>query len=150
MIAYPDTSFLCSAYRTQEHSGKADAYRARMVEPLHFSSLLEFEFIQAIRLQVWLHGHDRRKGYRESEADQMIADWESDVARGVNVLVPVDHDAVLRLARTFSLKQTASGGHRTLDILHVATAVHLGAREFLTFDDRQRALAKHAGLAVPL
>jgi predicted nucleic acid-binding protein len=150
MIAYPDTSFLCSAYREQEHSRKADAYRKTMAEPLYFSSLLEFEFIQAIRLQVWLHERDWRKGYSEREADQMLDDWESDVARGINTLVPVDHDAVLRLARVFSLKQTAKGGHRTLDVLHVATAIHLGAREFLTFDDRQRKLALHAGLKVPL
>ena len=150
MIAYPDTSFLCPVYRTQEHSKKADAYRQQMTDPLPFSSLLEFEFIQAIRLQVWLHEKDWRKGYSEAEADQMIADWESDVARGSNLLVPVDHDAVLRLARTLALKKTAVGGHRTLDVLHVATAVHLGAKEFLTFDDRQRVLAAHAGLDVPL
>jgi len=121
-----------------------------MKEPVFFTSLLEFEFIQAIRLQVWLHASDRTNGYSESEADQMIADWESDVASGVNVLVPGDADAVLRLARTYSLQRTAHKGHRTLDILHVATAVHLAAKEFLTFDDRQRALAKYAGLRVPL
>ncbi len=150
MIAYPDTSFLCSVYREQVHSPKADAYRRSMTEPLHFTSLLEFEFIQAIRLQIWLHAADKTKGYSSREADQMILDWESDVAAGANRLVPCDTDAVLRLARTFSLSRTATGGHRTLDILHVATAVHLGAKEFLTFDDRQRRLAKHAGLRVPL
>ena len=79
----------------------------------------------------------------------MIADWESDVAAGLNVLVPSDADAVLRLARTYSLQRTAHKGHRTLDILHVATAIHLGAKEFLTFDGRQRALANYAGLKVP-
>lgn len=150
MIAYPDTSFLCSIYREQVHSPIADDYKAGMKEPLFFTSLLEFEFIQAIRLQVWLHASDRTKGYSEAEADQMIADWESDVASGLNVLVPSDADAVLRLARTYSLQRTARNGHRTLDILHVATAVHFGAREFLTFDTRQRALAKYAGLRVPL
>lgn len=150
MIAYPDTSFLCSVYREQEHSERADLYRESMTEPLYFTSLLEFEFIQAIRLQVWLHAADWKKGYSEKEADQMIADWELDVASGGNVLVPNDADAVLRLARTFSLQRTAGGGHRTLDILHVATAVHLGAKEFLTFDDRQRKLAAAAGLALPL
>ena len=149
MIAYPDTSFLCSLYRTQDHSPQADAYRASMAEPLHFTSLREFEFIQAIRLQVWLHSADWRKGYSTAESDLMIADWERDCAKGLNVLVPFDMNAVLRLARTFSLTQTAAGGHRTLDILHVATAVHLGADVFLTFDDRQRALAEHAGLMVP-
>ncbi len=35
-------------------------------------------------------------------------------------------------------------------ILNVATAVHLRAKAFLTFDDRQRRLACHAGLEVPL
>jgi predicted nucleic acid-binding protein len=150
MIAYPDTSFLCSVYRKQVHTPQALNFREAMTEPLHFTSLLEFEFIQAIRLQVWLYGMDRKKGYSEREADQMIADWERDVAKGLNLLVPCDMDAVLRLARTFSLKRTAHGGHRTLDLLHVATAVHLGAEEFLTFDARQRELAEHAGLGVPL
>jgi predicted nucleic acid-binding protein len=150
MRIYPDTSFLCSLYRKQEHTPRAILYRESMTEKLPFSSLLEFEFIQAIRLQVWRHEKDWRKGYVEAEADQMMADWESDVARGSNLLVPVDHDAVLRLARTLALKMTAVGGHRTLDVLHVATAVHLGAKEFLTFDDRQRVLAAHAGLDVPL
>ncbi len=150
MIAYPDTSFLCSIYRSQVQTEQALLFREAMTEPLYFTSLLEFEFIQAIRLQVWLHAADRTKGYSERKADQMIADWEADVACGANVLVPNDANAVLRLARTFSLKQSALGGHRTLDVLHVATAVHLGAREFLTFDERQRKLAAAAGLALPL
>jgi predicted nucleic acid-binding protein len=150
MIAYPDTSFLCSLYREQIHSPSADRYKTSMQEPLHFTSLLEFEFIQAIRLQIWLHAGDRGKGYSEREADQMIMDWEADAASGINVLLPCDMDAVLRLARTYSLQRTALKGHRTLDILHVATAVHLGAKEFLTFDKRQRALAKYAGLHVPV
>lgn len=42
------------------------------------------------------------------------------------------------------------GGHRTLDILHVATARHLAARDFLTFDARQKKLAKAIGLRTPL
>jgi len=150
MTAYPDTSFLCSLYRRQVHTPRALSHREAMKEPLHFTKLLEFEFIQSIRLQVWLHSSDRTKGYSQHEADQMIADWESDVASGVNVLVPCDTDAVLRLARTYSLQRTARYGHRTLDILHVATAIHLGAKEFLTFDSRQRALAKYVGLRVPL
>lgn len=149
MIAYPDTSFLCASYRTQDNSPKADAYRAAMTEPLHFTNLLEFEFVQAIRLQVWLHQADRSKGYSRREADRMIADWEADVAAGVNVMVPADMDAVLRLAKVYSLQRTAEKGHRTLDLLHVATAVHLGAKRFLTFDARQRALAEYAGLKVP-
>ena len=80
----------------------------------------------------------------------MVADWETDIAARLNILVPADTDAVLRLARTFSLQRTEKGGHRTLDILQVAAAVHLGAKAFLTFDKRQRKLARYAGLTVPL
>lgn len=147
---YPDTSFLCSSYRTQEHSVSADAYRESMGSPLFFTSLLEFEFRQAIELQVWLHSNDKTRGYSRGEADRMIADWESDVAAGLNRLLPFDMDAVLRLSLVYSNQRTAHGGHRTLDIFHVATAVHLRATHFLTFDERQRELARHAGLEVPL
>lgn len=149
MIHYADTSFLCSSYRNQEHTPIADRIRESLNEPLHFTSLLEFEFLQAIELQVWLHSKDKTRGYTRREADGMIRDWENDIATGLNRLVPFDMDAVLRRSRVLSGQTTASGGHRTLAIFHVATAVHLGAKRFLTFDDRQRALALHAGLEVP-
>jgi len=148
MIHYPDTSFLCSIYRKQEHTPAALALKRGLSEPLHFTSLLEFEFLQAIELQVWLHSNDRTRGYGRKEADKMITAWEADIASGLNRLVPFDMDVVLKLSRGHSLRFTSSGGHRTLDILHVATAVHLGAEKFLTFDSRQKALAEHAGLEV--
>ena len=150
MTHYPDTSFLCSSYRRQEFTPEALAIRRHLGEPLHFTTLLEFEFLQSVELQVWLHSRDRTKGYSRREADGMIADWESDVASGLNRLVPFDMDAVLRLSRVLTGQSTAHGRHRTLDILHVATAVHLGARRFLTFDARQRVLARKAGLEVKL
>jgi predicted nucleic acid-binding protein len=121
-----------------------------MPEPLPFASLLEFEFLQAIRLQVFLHENDRTKGYDRRSADKMISDWESDVAVGLCVRVPAEMDAVFRLAHFYSRQHAVVGGHRTLDILHVATAVHLGAKQFLTFDERQRRLARNVGLTVPL
>ena len=148
MIHYADTSFLCSIYRTQEHSAAADRLRLALDEPLHFTSLLEFEFLQAIELQVWLHSNDRTRGYGRKEADGMVAAWVDDVSSGLNRLVPMDMDAVLRLSKSLSIQTTAKGGHRTLDVLHVATALYLGAKKFLSFDGRQRALAEHAGLKV--
>ena len=39
-------------------------------------------------------------------------------------------------------------GPRSIDLLHVGLALALKAKEFLTFDDRQTALAKAAGLKV--
>ena len=149
MICYPDTSFLCSVYRKQIHTPAALAYRDKMEEPLPFTRLLEFEFLQSIELQVWLHSQNRSKGYSRREADFMLTDWYQDVATGLNALVPVDTDLVINLAADLSGKHTAEGGHRTLDILHLATAIHLQAKAFLTFDARQRHLAKFLGLKVP-
>ncbi len=54
----------------------------------------------------------------------------------------------LPLAR-LSASHSATLGTRTLDILHVAAALVLGLADLLTFDTRQAALAKAAGLKVP-
>jgi len=43
-----------------------------------------------------------------------------------------------------------TGGHRSLDVLHVATALHLGAQEFLTFDANQIKLARAEKLNHPV
>ncbi len=40
-------------------------------------------------------------------------------------------------------------GTRSLDILHVASALVLGSTSFVTFDRRQAALARASGLKVP-
>ena len=62
MSVYPDTSFLCSVYRKQVHTPQALVYRSSMPSPLPFTRLLEFEFIQAVRLQIILNEADRTKG----------------------------------------------------------------------------------------
>jgi predicted nucleic acid-binding protein len=150
MTDYADTSFLCAVYRKQDNTAEALAYQRSMTAPLCVSTLLVFEFRQAIRLQVWLHSQDKKKGYSQNEADQMLTDWESDIAAGHVTIVPTDADAVLRMAEHLSETHTALTGNRTLDILHIATAKHLSAKNFLSFDTRQQKLAKAAGLKIPL
>jgi len=77
-----------------------------------------------------------------------LADLQSDLETGALVVATADWPDVHRLAETISKRHTVSGGHRSLDILHVATALHLGAREFLTFDANQRKLATAEKLKV--
>ncbi|MCX6867783.1 MAG: hypothetical protein NTV46_16505 [Verrucomicrobia bacterium] len=43
---------------------------------------------------------------------------------------------------------TIQRGNRSWDVLHVATALHCGARTLLSFDLRQRTLAAANGLKV--
>lgn len=50
------------------------------------------------------------------------------------------------LAMDISRKHTEKTGSRSLDIMHVATALTIGADRFLTLDERQSKLALIAGL----
>ncbi|MGD1085872.1 MAG: type II toxin-antitoxin system VapC family toxin [Verrucomicrobiota bacterium] len=141
MIAFPDTSFLCALYRRQHNSPEAAAYFKALPEALHLSGLLLYEFRQSLRFQVWLHGRDKTKGHPQSDCDRALADLHSDLNTGALVMTSADWPEVHLLAETLSKRHTIAGGYRSLDILHVATALHLGAREFLTFDSNQRNLA---------
>jgi predicted nucleic acid-binding protein len=51
-----------------------------------------------------------------------------------------------RLSATHTLRE----GNRASDILHVAAALMLSAKHFLTFDAKQKKLAASEGLDVPL
>jgi predicted nucleic acid-binding protein len=148
--AYPDTSFLCSLYRRQDQSEEALAYRKRMTEPLHVTRLLLWEFRQGARFQAFRHSHNRQMGYPLTEAEKMIAKISEHLEAGIIRMVNCELTDILITAEHLSKTRTHSGGHRSLDILHVATALVLGAEEFLSFDANQRALAQAEGLATPL
>ena len=141
MIAFPDTSFLCALYRRQDNSPAAAAYFQAMPEVLHVSGLLLYEFRQSLRFQVWLHGRDKNKGHTQSDCDRSLSDLQTDLDSGTVLTVTADWPDVHRLAETLSKRHTIPGGHRSMDVLHVATALHLGAKEFLSFDTNQRKLA---------
>jgi predicted nucleic acid-binding protein len=148
MIAFPDTSFLCAMYVRQDNSPAAAAHFKAMPEVLHVSGLLLYEFRQSVRFQVWLQARDRTKGYPQGVAEVALAKLQSNLDTGAVVVVTAGWPDVHRLAETISKRHTIAGGHRSLDLLHVATALHLGAREFLTFYANQRKLAAAEKLKV--
>ena len=61
---------------------------------------------------------------------------------------PYKEATVWRFARDLSDSHAANIGCRTLDLLHVAVALSLGVKTFVSFDERQRAVAKLEGLTV--
>jgi len=150
MTAFTDTSFLCSLYRQQVYSPRANALMAKRGEPLPVSSLLLLEFRQSLRLQVRLHSLDKTKGFSKHEANQMLKDLQSDLKARVLEVMPVDWSDVHQIAENMSARYTEAHGHRFADILHVATALHLSAKEFLTFDENQTLLAEAEGMKVPV
>ena len=148
MIALPDTSFLCAMYVRQDNSPAAAAHFKAMPEPLHVSGLLLYEFRQSVRFQVWLHSRDKTKGYPQTIADAALAKLQTNLDTGALTIVAAEWADVHSRAEDLSKRHTAAGGHRSLDVLHVATALHLKAREFLSFDTNQRKLAAAEGLKV--
>ena len=78
------------------------------------------------------------KVYSAFEANRKSNSWEE-------ASIP---DAAYETAVELARKHGPQMGMKTLDTLHVACALELGAREFWTFDERQAKLAKAAGLTV--
>lgn len=149
MTCYPDTSFLCALYRPQFNSVLAAEYFAKMKEPLHVATPLLFEFRQSLRFQSFLHTRDRSKGFTQRDASAALAKLDENLADGFLQVVPVDWADVVSVADRLSARHTPKEGTRGFDILHVATALHLGARKFLTFDLGQKGMAMAEGLKVP-
>ena len=150
MTAYPDTSFLCAFYVKQSNSPAAAAHAATMREPLHVAALLAYEFRQSLRFQAWRRSANPREGIAPADAQAALLQFDTDLAQGVAVLAPCGFQEVFRVAEQLSKRHTLAHGHRSFDVLHVATALHLGAREFLTFDVNQRKLAAAEKLTVKL
>jgi len=146
---FPETSFLCALYRKQEQTPRAIDLRESIPDPLPVSALVLFEFRQSVRLQVRLHRNDPKLGFGSREGQAMLRDLQNDLSSGVSEVLPADWAGVFSLAELLSAKHTENGGHRFADILHVATALQLGAETFLTFDTNQRSLAEAEGLVVP-
>jgi predicted nucleic acid-binding protein len=60
----------------------------------------------------------------------------------------LDWSALFNYAVDLSKKHSATVGARSLDILHIASALAVKAEKFLTVDGRQTEVAKLAGLKI--
>jgi predicted nucleic acid-binding protein len=77
-----------------------------------------------------------------------LASFEEDLAESRYSPVDVLWRATLRRASQLSHTHTPAVGCRSLDVLHVATALELGLRSFVTFDERQAKLVRRCGLTL--
>lgn len=139
MKVYADSSFLVSLYTIDLHSARAAASVRRWRPKLMLTPLAEAELTNALELRVF------RKELSAIEAGHAQAELQNHIHEGVYEVVGMSA-TVYELARRITLKRTATIGTRTLDILHVASAILLGADEFWTFDDHQAKVAKSEGL----
>jgi predicted nucleic acid-binding protein len=137
-----DTSFLFSLYGNDAHTASARAWMRRKAQPITITALLRYELGNALRFAAF------RKVISPADALSALAAFEADFQAGYLQLMPCDFSVVIEEARRLSGRYTLTGGHRSFDVLHVATARVAKAAAFLSFDVNQRKLAGAIGLTV--
>lgn len=142
MRDYADTGFICSLYAPDANSERACRFMQGQERAIAFSWLNQVEFRNALRLRVF------RKEISSAERDQSLHLLLADLASGVFENADLPQVNVLIETERLSARYSEQLGTRSLDILHVAMAIVLGAERFISFDIRQGKLAKAVGLKV--
>ena len=137
-----DTSFLFALFGRDAHTAAAQSWARQTTQPIAVTALNRYEFANAIRFAAF------RKVISPRDALGSLAAFEADLKQGILQLTPCDLADVVREADRLSELHTLTGGHRSFDILHVATARLLKATTILTFDLNQRKLANAVRLSV--
>jgi predicted nucleic acid-binding protein len=135
---YADSSFIVSLYVSDRHSNVARRLvkdRTRVwLTPLHRA-----EWTHAVAQAVYqqrISAGEAKAVSGQFERDRMSRVW-------VEVGLPeMAFERCVKLAEQYVARLNSG----TLDTLHVASALELGAKEFWTFDDRQAKLARAVGL----
>ncbi len=138
-MLYLDTSAFLKLYVLEEGSEAVQNIVVGQHDPLPVLDVLEMEFTNAIWLKVFW------SELRKPEAVRLLGLFEDRRKRGLYFTPELSRSRLLDRFRALSEK-TQETGCRTMDVLHVAAAIEIGAKVFVSFDDRQRRLAKLAGL----
>ena len=139
---YVDPSALARLYLHEEGSREMAAWRARNRGPLAVTHHGRTEIVNALCRAAFL-------GHLDVEAlAEALTDFSTDFAEGRLHQADILWRAALDRAGDLSRKHTPTLGTRSLDVLHVACALELKLRRFLTFDLRQQQLARLTGLRI--
>ena len=141
MKSYFDTSALVAMYVSEAHSRSA-RQEAQAAGQVPLTPLHDLELGNALRL---LRG---RQLIDEHQLEQLLQHVADDRHAGRLVETPLDLHRVFERAHELSAACAVRLLCRSLDILHVASALELECRRFISGDERQLALAKEMGLEI--
>lgn len=140
MKTYFDTSALVALYVTETFSDSARR-AARAAGQIPFTPLHRLELANTFELLLGRHL------ITDAELERLRGQVSEDLNALRLVDAPLDLFHVFDRATELSRVHTSRMLARSLDILHVAAALHLGCERFVSGDDRQLALARAAGMA---
>jgi predicted nucleic acid-binding protein len=152
MNCYADTSFLLKLVSPEIDSERAVAeFRSLGFPPLFYTPLHGLEVTNAIRQRAFhlrrnLPAKERVAIPRERDAAlARVSHW---LKRGWLMEVSVDLEEAFSHSQAVSEKHTERLGCRAFDLIHVALALQLHAKVFLTADIVQEGLARTQGFQV--
>lgn len=139
---YADPSALLKLYLHEPESRAMATWRAKTTGPLAVTPHGRVELVNGLALAA-------HRGFITATVLQAaLAALDDDFEQGRYRLADLLWRAVLKRAADLSRAHTPALGTRSLDVLHVASALELGLKRFVTFDERQRQLALATGLKV--
>ena len=139
---YVDPSALLKLYLKEPESRAMAEWRKKVGDPLIVTHHGRVELINGIGLAAY-------RGIITDEIhDAAMAALDDDFAQGRYKQGDVLWRATLKRAADLSRKHTRSIGCRSLDILHIASALEHEFKHFATFDVRQQQLARAVGLKI--
>jgi predicted nucleic acid-binding protein len=139
---YVDPSALRCLYLHDERSARFCKWRQRVRGALPLTRFGRAELVNSLCLAV------NRQLIPADSAQAAVADLDTDIAEGRLNLVDALWRRALDMTAALSQLHTPRLATRTLDVLHVASAVVLEATHFVSYDVRQAALAKALGFKV--
>ena len=137
---YVDPSALLKLYLHQRESTAMNVWRGKTKGALVVTHHGRVEVINGICLAAY-----RREVSSAALADT-LASFDEDFANGVYRSADLLWRATLNRAAELSRAYSPKLGTRSLDVLHVASALELEMRVFVTYDKRQEDLARLVGL----
>ena len=139
---YVDSSALRQLYVHEAHSLAMATWRFKHSGPLHLTRFGQAELTNSIAAAVF------RRDIPETVFASFVQEYAGDLAEGRLHLVDLPWRAVLEQTTELSRQYTPTLGTRSLDVLHIASALTLKMREVVTYDARQARLAAACGLKV--
>ncbi len=138
--------------RTVASSFLSIAVTATLLPPAAFmqerSPFLAFTPLHRVELRNSLRVAEVQGIITAEERREAFKEIDQDLRDGFLVHTAIAWSDSCRRADELSEKHSVQNGQRAIDLLHVAAALESGAKLFLSFDQRQRGLAKAAGLQV--
>jgi predicted nucleic acid-binding protein len=139
---YVDPSALLKLYLNEPQSRAVATWRGKHPAPLVITHHGRLELINGIGLAA------HRGLITQAIYDAALAALDDDFDRGRYSQTDLLWRATLKRATEVSRTFTRALGCRSLDVLHVASALELGMRWFVTFDRRQKQLAHAVKLKI--